>query len=186
MKLHTLTFASAMWAAGSAYAALPVTNLNLTDTQYLGAFNGGELYGEIFAVASAGTINHALTFNITAPLFAGSGILDLSLGNITNINGLTANIFSSGNSVTPYASFTPTFGGDLLVLAAGTYFAVDNYTLRIGGQATGTAQFGLPAGSYTIGAVTAQVPEPQTWVMLLAGMGLVALRARQKSKAAQA
>jgi hypothetical protein len=188
MKLHTLALASAMWAAGSAYAALPVTHLDLTDTHHLGAFDGGELYGEIFAVANAGTINHALTFNITGALYAGSGIFDLSLGNITNINGLTANIFSSGNSVTPYASFTPTLGGDLLALPVGTLFGIGSYTLRIGGQATGSgsAWLELPAGSYTIGAVTAPVPEPETWVMLLAGMGIIALRARQKAKAAQA
>lgn len=48
----------------------------------------------------------------------------------------------------------------------------------------------LASGMYTLNIsmsnqVTA-VPEPETWAMLLAGMGLVALRARQKSKAAQA
>lgn len=186
MKLRTLALASAMWTAGSAYAALPVTSLNLTDTHYLGAFDGGELYGEIFTVANAGTINHALTFDITGALYAGSGIFDLSLGNITNISGLSADIFANGNSSTPYASFTPTLGGDLLILPAGTYFGVGGYTLRIGGHATGSGLFGLPSGSYTLGAATLPVPEPETWAMLLAGMGLVAVRVRQKAKAALA
>lgn len=186
MKLRTLALASAMWTAGSAYAALPVTSLNLTDTYYLGAFDGGELYGEIFTVANAGTINHALTFDITGALYAGSGIFDLSLGNITNINGLSADIFANGNSGTPYASFTPTLGGDLLILPANTYFGVGSYTLRIGGHATGSGLFGLPSGSYTLGAATLPVPEPETWAMLLAGMGLVALRVRHKAKAAPA
>lgn len=186
MNLRTAALASVMWAAGSAYASgLPVTNLSLVGTHYLGTFDGGELYGEIFTVATAGTINHSLTFDITGALYAGSGIFDLSLGNITNINGLTAKIFSSGSS-TPYASFTPVLGGDLLVLPVGTYFGVGSYTLKIGGEATGMALFGLPAGSYSIGAVTAPVPEPETWAMLLAGMGLVALRVRQKARAAQA
>ena len=103
MKLHALSMIAGLMMASNTYA---LTNLDLIDTHYLGAFDGGELYGEIFTVAEAGTINHALTFNITGALYAGSGIFDLSLGNITNISGLTAQIFA-GNSSTAYASFDP-------------------------------------------------------------------------------
>lgn len=182
MKLRALALATSLMMCGSAYAA---TNLALTDTSYLGAFGGGEVYGEIFAVAPAGTIDHALTFDITANLYAGAGIADLSLAwgefklEITNIDNLTAQIFDSSDSL--YADFL-TIDPDLLVLPLGSYFAVDSYTLRIGGTATGT---GGVAGSYAIGATTvaAPVPEPGTWAMLLVGMGLVGLRVRQKAKA---
>lgn len=182
MKLHALSMIAGLMMAGNTYA---LTNLDLIDTHYLGAFDGGELYGEIFTVAEAGTINHALTFNITGALYAGSGIFDLSLGNITNISGLTAQIFA-GSSSTAYASFdpSPVLGSDLLILPFGTYFGVGNYTLKINGQATGNGAFDLPNGAYTIGAVTLPVPEPETYAMLLVGLGLVGYRLHQKNRTA--
>ena len=186
MNLRALTLAATLVTTGNAYAA---TNMALVDAKYLGQFGGGEIYGELFTVASAGTIDHALSFDITANLYAGSGIVDIPLNlsygqfklEITNIDNLTAQIFDSSNSL--YADFV-TVGPDLLVLPLGSYFATDSYTLRVGGTATGT---GGVAGMYAIGAVTvaAPVPEPQTWAMLLVGMGLVGLRVQQKAKASR-
>jgi hypothetical protein len=173
MKLRALALAASLAMMSSAYAV----PLDLVDEHYLGDFGPGEIYIDIFSVATAGTIDHTLTFDITTDLNAGSGILDISLGNIININGLTAEIFDSNN--THYASFVAQVGNpDLLVLPLGSYFGVDSYTLKIGGTATGAL-----GGAYTIAAVTAPVPEPETWAMLLAGMGLVGLRALQKAKA---
>lgn len=181
MKLRALALAGMLSMTGGAYAITPLT---LTATHDLGDFDGNEIFLETFSVATAGTIDHSLTFDITGDLYAGSGVFDISLGNIVNIDGLTADIFTSSNTVTPYASFTP-YGEDLLVLPLGTYFGTGSYTLRIGGEATGTTGLGglLPAGAYTVAAVTVPVPEPETWAMLLVGMGLVGLRARQKAKA---
>ena len=183
MKLPIFILASVIWGSGSAYASgFPATPLELTDTAYLGAFDGGELFGKTFTVSDQGTINHTLSFDITGPLQAGSGIFEFSLGNITDINGLSANIYASGNAITPYASFTSLFNGSLPVLPVGTYFGVNSYTLVIGGEATGSGLFGLPTGTYTIGAVTAPVPEPETWAMLMVGLGLVGYRLRQKAR----
>lgn len=179
MTLRALGLVAGLVLASNAQAVA----LELVDTHYLGAFDGNELYGEFFTLADSGAIDHALTFDITGALYAGSGILDLSLGNITNITGLTATIFKSG-VVGAYATFTPVLGGDLLILPLGTYFGVGDYTLQVKGQATGSGAFGLPHGAYTIGAATLPVPEPEAWAMLLAGLGLVGLRARYKANKA--
>jgi hypothetical protein len=164
---------------GSAYA---VNNLALVDILYLGAYGAPTTYGDVFSVASAGTIDHTLTFTITSPLIAGSGVSDIPLSffsiDYTNITGLSATIYDSGNAL--YATFVPNGDPDHLILPADSFFATGNYTLKIGGTATGT---GNPAGLYTIAAVTVPVPEPETWAMLLAGIGLVGLSVRKKIKA---
>ncbi len=184
MKFRTLGLIIGLAMTGSSHAA--VNSLQLTDTFDLGAFGAPTGYGDVFSVASQGTINHALTFTILTDLYAGSGVadipLDLSYGSFTveftNITGLTAQIFDSNNDL--YTSFMAPSGSDYLTLPASSFFSAGDYTLRIGGVATGT---GSPAGLYTVAAVTAPVPEPETWGMLLAGVGLIGLRMRQRIRA---
>lgn len=179
MKLHTLVLAAGLMVAGGAHAA--VNSLNLTDTLHLGSFSAGTTYGDAFAVTSAGTIDHSLTFKILTDLYAGSGVsdipLDVNFGSftltITNIDSLSANIYDSNNVL--YTTFVSAGDPDHLTLPASSYFAPGDYTLKIGGTATGSN-----GGMYTVAAVTVPVPEPETWGMLLAGLGLIGLRLRQK------
>jgi hypothetical protein len=179
MKLQALALATGLMMTGGAYAA--VNNLALTDNLYLGAFGAPIVYADGFAVATAGTINHALTFDITTPLYAGAGVSDIPfsfvLGSftltVTNITGLSASIYDSGNNL--YATFIQNGDPDHLILPANSYFATDSYTLKIGGTSTG-----INGGLYTVAAVTA-VPEPETWAMLLVGLSLVGLGLRQKA-----
>lgn len=180
MKLHALALATGLMMTGGAYAT--VNNLALTDTMYLGAFGAPTIYSDAFLVTTAGTIDHTLTFDILSPLYAGSGVSDIPLSvsfssftlTITNIKNLSAAIFDGSNNL--YATFTSAGNPDYLILPANSYFGADNYTLKIGGTATGT--FG---GLYNIAAITVPVPEPETWAMLLVGLGLVGLRLRQKA-----
>ena len=130
-----------------------------------------------FSVATPGTIDHSLTFNITTPLYAGSAVSDIQLsflfGTFKNITGLSAQIFNSSNTL--YATFVQNGDADHLILPPSSYFAVDSYTLKVGGLSTGSN-----GGFYSVAAVTA-IPEPGTWALLLVGLGLVGLRLRQKA-----
>jgi hypothetical protein len=72
-------------------------------------------------------------------------------------------------------NFVQNGDADHLTLPDNTFFAAGDYTMLVGGNATGSA-----GGLYNITAVTAPVPEPETWGMLLAGLGLIGLRLRQK------
>ena len=189
MKFQALILAAALSMTSSAYA-VTATSLNLIHTGPINgsasSFGAGETYIGAFSVATAGTIDHSLTFNINTNLYAGSGVsdvpLDLTFGSFTftalNISGLNAKIWDSSNNL--YATFMANGDNDHLTLPSGSYFAAGNYTLKISGNATGSL-----GGMYTVAAVTVPVPEPETWAMLLVGLGLVGLRLRQKNAASK-
>lgn len=184
MKLQFLVLAAGLVMSSGASATV---NLNNLDGTNLGLFGAPVLWSEAFSVSDLGAFDHSLAFTITENLYAGSGVMDISLamplGNFTlvftNIDNLSAEIFSGSTS---YATFSQVGDADHLALPTGTYFAAGNYTLKIGGTATGS---GSPAGFYNVAAVTAPVPEPETWGMLLAGIGLIGLRMRQRIRASR-
>jgi hypothetical protein len=188
MKLHVLALIAGLVMTGSSYAVT-------LDHEYTGdisgvinntsSFGAGITYFDTFSVDTSGTIDHSLSFNINTNLYAGSGVSDLpislSFGSFTlevlNISGLSAEIRDSGDNL--YASFISNGDLDHLTLPTGSYFATGNYTLKIGGTVTGNS-----GGTYTVAAVTVAVPEPETYAMLLVGLGLVGYRLRQKNRAA--
>lgn len=87
--------------------------------------------------------------------------LTLSLGayNVLNIDNLALNLFDSSNTllagVTGVGQFTQ-------LLANGSYH------VDIAGNTTG-----LAGGNYTFSAVAQPVPEPDGWVLLLAGLSMI-------------
>lgn len=181
MKLQSLALAAGLIMSGGAHALTVVSyELGSTATQALGSFDASTEWMAGVTVPN-GQIGHTFTFTITENLFAGSGIsdtpLNFTIGSVTtdykNIDDLNATIYKSNSTV--HVEFVQYGDADHLILPANTYFAIGDYTMIVSGEATGTA-----GGLYNITAVTAPVPEPETWGMLLAGLGLVGLRLRQK------
>jgi hypothetical protein len=56
--------------------------------------------------------------------------------------------------------------------------APGSYTYRITGDVTGDL-----GGKYSYNVTAVPVPEPETWAMLVAGLGLVGLQLRRRTKA---
>jgi len=94
--------------------------------------------------------------------------LTLSLGptNILNINGLVLDLYNASNQL--QATVTGT-GQETKTLANGSY------SVNILGTTTG-----LAGGNYTFSAAAEPVPEPDGWMMLIAGLGLMGFMVRRR------
>lgn len=148
-------------------------------------------------LAGASLSANAATGTIYAPP-AGASFSDLVVGSIyvSSLSDLVGNFF--GASAVTYGPFTLTLGsvtftsgtvgtlsGDLDPTAAGFSFknvAIGNYIVKAtgyvtGGQLPGTS---LVAANYTV----TPVPEPESYALFLAGLGLVGTIARRRMKAA--
>lgn len=192
MKLHALALIAGLSMTGWAHATTPITYSDTltagNDNAVLGSFGPGISFDGVILVSSSApaSFTHTLTFGITAPLYATSSVEDIETTQlfgpftftVTNITGIGANIYDGNNNL--YASFAPTSNLDYLTLPSNTYFAVDsNYKLVVTGTTAGAL-----GGSYEIKATTVPVPEPETYAMLLVGLGLIGYRLRQKNRAA--
>ena len=162
MKLKTLAAAAVLaMGASSAFAA---------DIE----FDAGviplapETFYHLFNHPEVGTFTDTMTFTITAgDLSSSANPLNVMLGgqNISNIDGLEYTIWSGAESMGTFAGNNTTW---TQTLAAG------DYVVKITGNANGS--FG---GTY--GFAMSLVPEPETYAMLLAGLGLVGFAARRRS-----
>lgn len=114
-----------------------------------------------FSVASPNTLVAGATMN--APMSFGSGT-------VFNISNLSATLYGDINA-----------NGTLIGTLSGNYISysdvlpVGNYSVKITGVATG-----LAGGSYTYTAFAQAVPEPESYAMFLAGLGVMCFIARRR------
>ena len=134
--------------------------------------------------SAQGTFNDIFTF--TLPVNGGSGY---SVTNFTFLPGLyntvlaTASLVSNADTVLfnlddTVLSTTVTPGGNSLALTWGPT-AGGSYYLNVTGIANGAAG-GIYNGAISVVAVP--VPEPETFVMMLAGLGALAFLARRRHR----
>jgi len=135
------------------------------DSNY-GTLNNGALYSFGDLISDGTSFTDTLTFNL-------SGFSNLTgfLGE-TGISGLTAN-FSGGSLGSTGVTLLPD-AYRLNDLTAGAY------TVTFKGTATTGSGF-IP-GIYGTFFSVAAVPEPDTWLMMIIGAGLVGFQLRRKQK----
>jgi hypothetical protein len=141
----------------------------------LGGFSSS--YGDSFnAAASGSTFDDAFGFTVTATSEADSSLttsipttakgLDISLFQVVKYDTTTGSILSTYKST----------GNDLsAILSTGSYY------IEVAGTVTG-AKGGSFGGNLDV-TVTA-VPEPETYAMLFAGLGLMGFMVRRNKKQA--
>ena len=129
---------------------------------------------------SAGAFIDNIKFSITTPSNLGSAAnhLDLSfnipgIGNVDlyNITGMYYNITGPGSFTTGTLSADNTTHSTILNVAG-------DYQVNLFGNATGTK-----VGLYAVALNVTAVPEPETYALMLAGLGLVGFAARRRKSA---
>lgn len=163
-----LAIAVSALAAGSAQAV----------TKNAGLISGS--YSTVFNVSPGVTFADTVNFSIAGPstLTGTAASLTLNFGalSLLDIAGLTVNVW---NNIHPYGATN--FGSFAGGTGAYTFNlpTAGNYHVDIKGTATGA--FG---GTYAVGLQVAAVPEPETYAMLLAGLGVMGAIARRRKQAA--
>jgi hypothetical protein len=162
--------------ATSVAAALSSAALNAS----AGSILADPISGSSFSDVLLGTIHIASLSDLTGSLFA-AGRVDypsfaLTLDNVSFTSGsVTPNTATKRAMISLLDSNPSASGFSFHNVAAGDYLVRASGTLGGNGQIKGLAFIGA---DYTVTAV----PEPESYAMLLAGLGLMATIARRRSK----
>jgi hypothetical protein len=189
MKLKSLVLSALV--AGAAFAsqgaAAQATNRSVplvTVGDGVGGFNAH--FGDTFASSTAGsTFSDVFTFNVGTPFDAASSLTSSYLN-----TPLTKDLLITGFSLYRYDPATMAVLGTAIAGINETGFgshptdswSLSAYNLTNGSYALKVDGRVLGAGGGAFGGdlVVSAVPEPQSWAMLLAGLGMVGMAARRK------
>jgi len=163
MKFVPTLLALALATAAGSAAAAPIDLGNLTgSTVPIGnTFAASTLFADVYLFDITGISSHfagtAVSINLDIPLFPDPEF---------HISDFKIEILDpSGN---PIASNIPSGPGDFTLDLGALLPVANDYRLVVSGNVTG--QLG---GTYGGALAAAPVPEPETYAMLLAGLGLV-------------
>lgn len=161
MKLKTLSLAAALVCAGAAQAAtfnigsLPIAPAFYSNTATVAAGAFTDIYNFVFPALGATASGSAVSINI-APILV--------------IDNIQVSLFTAGNVLISAGTV-----GSSSVLFDTALIAGNSYYYQVTGTATGAG-----GGVYSFLASAAPIPEPETYAMLLAGLGVVGFMAARR------
>ena len=158
MKLKSIAAAVIALAASSAFANV----VNLGPLDNASATIGRSVSGSIFS--------DTYNFQLTNPGSVTGLAVSLNIGSFFNISNFTAELYSGSTLLGSIVGATPTTFSNL---------AAGNYALNVFGNPTGSL-----GGTYSgaLAAVTAPVPEPETYAMMIAGLVAVGFLAGRRKQ----
>lgn len=168
MKNTVKKLVLAMAIAGSAMSAQAATYAITPGSSFAAGVNGSFTDYLTFSLAQPSSFAYAvanLVSSSTQTFTFGGASFSMTI--ISNITDLAASLYSgvpnSGSLIDPGVGS----------LSAGSYF------IKVTGTGTGTG--GL--GSYGVASQVAAVPEPESYAMFLAGLGIIGAIARRRKVA---
>lgn len=128
---------------------------------------------------SVGAFTDTWSFDIVAPTFSAGSVSNLAISvpslTLFNISGLSAQLYTSTNVLVDDLDDNP--GSTSEIKVGSGLFNPGSYYFKISGTADGT--FG---GQYVFAVTTLPVPEPESYAMLLAGLGVMGAIAVRRNK----
>ena len=140
----------------------------------LGTVTPGTIFSDFSPIIPSGTsFTDTWKFTIATPLESAGWISNVVLSTWYNITGFSTNLFAGDGTKIFDLSTHPLSTADTLY-GVGTY-TPGNYYFEVKGTTTGTK-----GGLYAFSVTTQPVPEPETYAMMLAGLGLIGAVARRR------
>jgi hypothetical protein len=184
LVLSALVAGAAFASQGAAAQAIDRTVPLVTAGDGVGGFNAH--FGDTFAASTVGnTFTDIFTFNIGTPFDAASSLTSSYLN-----TPQTKDLLITGFSLYRYDPATMAILGTAIAGINETGFGshpTDSWSLTAYGLSSGYYALkvdgkvmGVGGGAFGGDLTVSPVPEPQTWGMLLAGLGLLGVAARRK------
>lgn len=180
LKLKPLIIAAAALASMGAHAS--AWNLSLADFETQVSFT------KQLSFTGSQAITYDFSYTGSSPVLLSLSLGETKLGSVRDINFTKISISDGSKTISLPAvpqSQTALAGGGYLTSTPGpvTFFALDavpfqpHITLTLEGAAVGT---GPITGSYDLSVMAVPVPEPETYALMLGGLGVFGLLRRRR------
>ena len=140
-------------------------------TVAIGTVTPGDTFSQVVQ-QNVGAFSDMWSFTISEPTFSAGSVSNLAITvpglSLYNISGLSAQLYTSAHVLVD--DLDDNAGSSDNIKVGSGLFDPGNYYFKLSGTADG-----LSGGQYVFAVTTlAPVPEPETYAMLLAGLGMIA------------